>query len=88
VNGLALFYLIFWTTLQFEMIVHRLIRIKPMKDFKHMNTSEWFGFLLFNILDRICTTGFDFANLLEIYSKTFASTQRYRNMIARSIFMI
>jgi hypothetical protein len=28
-----------------------------MKDFKHMNKSEWFGFLLFNILDHICTTG-------------------------------
>jgi hypothetical protein len=37
--------------------VHRLHRIKPMKDFKHMNKSEWFGFLLFNILDHICTTG-------------------------------
>jgi hypothetical protein len=42
-------------------------------------------FLLFNILDRICTTSFVFANLLEIYSKTFANSQRYRNMIARSI---
>jgi hypothetical protein len=70
------------------MIVHRLLRIKPMKDFKHMNKSEWFGFLLFNILDHICTTGFVFANLLEIYSKTFANSQRYRNMIARSIFRI
>jgi hypothetical protein len=38
-----------------------------------------------NILDRICTTSFVFANLLEIYSKTFANSQRYRNMIARSI---
>jgi hypothetical protein len=76
------------TSLQFEMIVHRLLIIKPMKDFKHMNKSEWFGFLLFNILDHICTTGFVFANLLEIYSKTFANSQRYRNMIARSIFRI
>jgi hypothetical protein len=32
--------------------VHRLLRIAPMKDFKHMNKSEWFGFLLFNILDH------------------------------------
>jgi hypothetical protein len=56
------------TSLQFEMIVHRLLRIKPMKDFKHMSKSEWFGFLLFNILDHICTTSFVFANPLEIYS--------------------
>jgi hypothetical protein len=53
-----------------------------------MNKCEWFGFLLFNILDHICTIGFVFANLLEIYSKTFANSQRYRNMIARSIFRI
>jgi lipoprotein signal peptidase len=46
--------------------VHRLLRIKPMKDFQHMNKSEWIGFLLFNILDHICTIGFVFANLLEI----------------------
>jgi hypothetical protein len=70
------------------MILHRLLRIKPMKDFKHMNKSEWFGFLLFNILEHICTTGFVFANVLEIYSKAFANSQRYRIMIARSIFRI
>jgi hypothetical protein len=70
------------------MIVHRLLRIKPMKDFKHMNKSEWIVFLLFNIFDHICTISFIFANLLEIYSKTFANNQRYRNMIARSIFRI
>jgi hypothetical protein len=45
--------------------VHRLLGIKPMKDFQHMSKSEWFGFLLFNILDH----KFVFANLLEIYSK-------------------
>jgi hypothetical protein len=59
-----------------------------MKDSKHMNKSGWIVFLLFNILDHIYTTSFVFANLLEIYSKTFANTQRYRNMIARSIFRI
>jgi hypothetical protein len=68
--------------------VHRLHRIKPMKDFKHMNKSEWIAFLLFNILDHICTTSFVFANPLEIYSKTFANSQKYRNMIAKSIFRI
>jgi hypothetical protein len=34
-----------------------------------MNKSEWFAFLLFNILDHICTISFVFANLLKIYSK-------------------
>jgi hypothetical protein len=57
--------------------VHRLHRIKPMKDFKHMNKSEWIAFLLFNILDHICTTSFVFANLLEKnFSKYFANSQR------------
>jgi hypothetical protein len=36
--------------------VHRLLGIKPMKDFKYMDKSEWFDFLLFDILDHICTT--------------------------------
>jgi hypothetical protein len=45
--------------------VHRLLRIKPVRDFKHMNKSEWNAFILFNILDHICTTSFVFANLLE-----------------------
>jgi predicted DNA-binding protein (MmcQ/YjbR family) len=47
--------------------VHKLLRIKLMKDFKHMNKSEWIAFLL---------------------SKSFANSQRYRNMIVRSIFRI
>jgi hypothetical protein len=42
------------------------LELNQLKDFKHMNKSEWFGFLLFNILDHICTTSFVFANLLEI----------------------
>jgi hypothetical protein len=43
---------------------------------------------LSNILDHTYTISFVFANLLEICSKTFADSQRYRNMIARSIFRI
>jgi hypothetical protein len=61
--------------------------MKPMKDFRHMNKSEWFGFLLFDILDHICTTSIVFANLLEIYS-TFANSQKYKNVISRRIFRI
>jgi hypothetical protein len=67
--------------------VHRLLGMKPMKDFRHMNKSEWFGFLLFDILDHICTTSIVFANLLEIYS-TFANSQKYKNVISRRIFRI
>jgi hypothetical protein len=37
-------------------------------------------------LDHICTTQIVFANLLrKSFSKSFANSQRYRNMIARSI---
>jgi hypothetical protein len=40
-------------------------------------------FLLFNILDHICTTCFVFANLFEkSFSKYFANSQRYMNKIA------
>jgi hypothetical protein len=42
------------------------------------------AFFLFNISDHICTTSFVFANILE----NFANSQKYRNMIARSIFRI
>jgi hypothetical protein len=46
-------------------------------------------FLLFNIFDHICTTCFVFANLFgKSFQSLFANSQRYRNNIARSIFMI
>jgi hypothetical protein len=48
------------------MNVHRLLGVKPIESITK-NKSEWIAFLLFNILDHICTTGFVFANLLEIY---------------------
>jgi hypothetical protein len=39
-------------------------------------------FLLFNILDHICTTCFVFANLFgKSFSKSFANSQRYMNKI-------
>jgi hypothetical protein len=41
--------------------MHRLLRIKPLKDFIHMSTNEWIAFLLFNILDHL----FVFSNLFE-----------------------
>jgi hypothetical protein len=70
------------------MNVHRLLRVKPIESITK-NKSEWIAPLFINILDHICTTSFVFANLfLEIYSKTFVSSQRYGNMIACSIFRI
>jgi hypothetical protein len=69
--------------------VHRLLRIKLMKDFIHMSKNKWIAFLLFNILDHICTTCLFFCNSFgKIFSKSFANSQRYRNMIARSFFEI
>jgi hypothetical protein len=46
--------------------VHRLLGIKPIES---ITKNECIGFLLFNILDHVCTTSFVFANILEIYSK-------------------
>jgi hypothetical protein len=42
-----------------------------------------------NILDHICTTCFVFVNLFgKYFSDSFANSQRYMNMIARSISKI
>jgi hypothetical protein len=60
------------------------LELYQLKDFKHMTKNEWIAFLLFNILDHICTTCF--ANILEkSFQRSFASSQRYRNTIVRSI---
>jgi hypothetical protein len=69
------------TSLQFEIDMHRLLRIKPMKYFMHMNG------LLFSYLTFWTT----FAPLVckyfgKVFSKYFAISQRYRNMIARGNF--
>jgi hypothetical protein len=39
--------------------VHRLLGIKPIDN---LTRYEWISFILFNILDHICTTCFVFAN--------------------------
>jgi hypothetical protein len=68
--------------------VHSLLRIEPMKDFTHMSKNEWISFLLLTFW-TIITPLVCFANILEkIFSKSFANSQRYRNMIARSISKI
>jgi hypothetical protein len=42
-------------------------------------------FLLFNILDHICTTCFVFANLFgKSFSKSFANSQRYMNILHKA----
>jgi hypothetical protein len=46
-------------------------------------------FLLFNILDHICTTSFVFANPFGKYFQSLlVNSQRYMNKIARSNFKI
>jgi hypothetical protein len=47
--------------------VHRLLGIKPIDN---LTRYEWIAFLLFNILDHICTTCFVFANH---FGKSFQS---------------
>jgi hypothetical protein len=50
------------------------LELYQLKDFKHMTKNEWIAFLLFNILDHICTTCLflqifwknHFKNLLQI----------------------
>jgi hypothetical protein len=32
------------------------LELNQLIDFKHMTKNEWIAFLLFNILDHICTT--------------------------------
>jgi hypothetical protein len=49
--------------------VHKLHGVKPIESITK-NKSEWIAFLLFNILDHICTTCF-FANHLENIFKFF-----------------
>jgi hypothetical protein len=58
------------TSLHFELIVHRLLRIKPI-EILTKNKSEWIAFLLFNILDYICTTCLVLQIFLENLFKVF-----------------
>jgi hypothetical protein len=64
------------------------LEFETMKDFRHMNKNEWFAFLLFDILDHICTICLFLQFFWKILSKSFVNSQRYRIMIARSIFKI
>jgi hypothetical protein len=68
------------------MIVQRLLGIKPIEN---LTKYEWIAFLLFNILDHICTTCFVFTNLFgKPFHSLFTNSQRYMNDIARRIFKI
>jgi hypothetical protein len=67
--------------------VHRLLGVKLIES---ITKYEWIAFLLFNILDHICTTCLVLQIFLKILfkNKLFSNSQRYKNMIARSIFQI
>jgi hypothetical protein len=69
------------------MNVHRLLRVKPIESITK-NKSEWIDFILFNIWTTFAPQVLFLQMFLEIYSKTFVSSQRYGNMIASSIFRI
>jgi hypothetical protein len=65
------------------------LHLNQLKDFTHMSNNKRDCFLLFNILDHICTT----CLFLQIFSRktfsnSFANRQRYKNMILRSIHKI
>jgi hypothetical protein len=63
--------------------VHGLLEIKPIDN---LTRYEWIAFLFFNILDHICTTCFIFANPFgKSFQILFGNSQRYMNMIVRSI---
>jgi hypothetical protein len=71
----------------FMISVHKLHGVKPIESITK-NKSECIAFLLFNILDHICTTCLFLQIFWKIFSNSFANSQRYKNVIARSIFRI
>jgi hypothetical protein len=68
------------------MDVHRLLGVKPIESITKYTWISFFFYLTF--WTTIAPLVFVFANLLEIYLKAFANSQRYMNIIARSIFRI
>jgi hypothetical protein len=63
--------------------------LNQLKDYVHMSKNKRDCFILFNILDHILHNLLGFANLLEkSFPKSFAHSQRYNNIISRSIFNI
>jgi hypothetical protein len=66
--------------------VHRLLVVKPIES---VTKNEWFAFLLFNHFGPHLHHLFVFAIIFgKSFQIPFANSQRYWNMIVRSIFKI
>jgi hypothetical protein len=77
------------TSLQLWLMCIGYLDLNQLKDYVHMSKNKRVCFLLFNILDHILHHLLGFANLLEkSFQKSFAHSQRYKNIISRSIFKI
>jgi hypothetical protein len=67
--------------------VHRLLRIKPMKDFIHMSKNNGLLFSYLTFWTTFAPLVYFCKSFGKILSKYFANSQRYRNTIARSILI-
>jgi hypothetical protein len=65
-----------------------LLGIKPTERPKHMTKNEWIAFLLFNILNHICTTCLFLQFLLEKSFQNFVNSQRYKKCDCKKHFKI
>jgi hypothetical protein len=76
------------TSLQLWLMCIGYLELNQLKDFVHMSKNKRDCFLLFNILDHICTTCLFLQTFWKNFSNSFANSQRYKNMISRSILKI
>jgi hypothetical protein len=63
--------------------VHRLLGFKPIE---YLTKFECLAFLLFNILDHICTTCFVFANPFGKSFQSLLQIVRYMNIACKKHF--
>jgi hypothetical protein len=77
------------TSLQLWLMCIGYLDLDQLKDFIHMSKNKRDCFLLFNIFGPHLHHLLVFCKSFgKIFSKSFANSQRYRNMISRSIFKI
>jgi hypothetical protein len=76
------------TSLQLWLMCIGYLDLNQLKDFIHMSKNRRDCFLLFNILDHICTTCLFLQIFWKMFSNSFANSQRYKNRISKGIFKI
>ena len=76
------------TSLQLWLMCIGYLELNQFKGFVHMSKNKRDCFLLFNILDHICTTCLFLQTFWKNFSNSFANSQRYKNIISRSVFKI